>query len=93
MNKELQKLKKEIEPYIGTLVLDTFEVKMLSDVIEYDDDFCWVYDTFDNIKNQKCSCLINWTPLKGNLPDKDYKRLVKIWNLNADTFFSDKRAI
>lgn len=93
MNKELQILKKEIEPYIGTLVLDTFEVKMLSDVIFHDDDFCWVYDTFDNIENQKCSCLIKWTPLKGSLSDSDYKKLVKLWNLNAETFQSNKKAI
>jgi len=93
MNKELQILKKEIEPYIGTLVLDAFfEVKMLSDVILHDDDFCWVYDTFDSIENQKCSCLIKWTPLK-NLPDSDYQKLVQLWNFNAETFKSNKKAI
>ena len=73
-------LRKELEPYKNTLVLDFFEVVRLVDVVQDDDDFYWVYDTPNGIK--KSSCTTNWKPLKGYLKDNDYHYLVRIWNYN-----------
>jgi len=73
-------LRKELEPYKNTLVLDFFEVVRLVDVVQDEYDFYWVYDSRDGIK--KSSCVTSWKPLKGYLKDSDYDYLVRIWNYN-----------
>lgn len=69
-----------VEPYKGTLVLDHFQVVRLVDVVDGGDDFYWVYDTHTGIIH--ASCVVFWLPLKGKLDNKDYNRLVSVWNLN-----------
>ncbi len=79
----LEKLKEEIKPYVGTLVLNLFEVVRLSDVIENEDDFYYVYnEQFDKINYS--SCVMSFIPLKHALKKEDYIKLVKVWNLNND---------
>lgn len=80
MNATLDSLKKELEPYKDTLVLDYFEVVRLVDVFEDEDDFYWVYDSHKGLVHS--SCVVGWTPLKGTLGDEDYNELVRVWNLN-----------
>lgn len=79
----LRKLKTEIKPYVGTLVLNLFHVVRLSDVIECEDDFYYVYnENFDKINHS--SCCMTFIPLKHTLKEEDYIKLVKIWNLNNE---------
>lgn len=91
MNIEKEKLKYKV--YEGTLVLDFLEVVLFVGVIEgienYDDEFYLstlkskgYMEKEDNIL---VSPLIGFILLKGSLPTKEYKRLVKIWNLNQLT--------
>lgn len=80
MSTTLGSLRKEMEPYQGTLVLDLFDVVRLVDVIDDEDDFYWVYDTKKGIVHS--SCVGGWIPLKGHIQDKSYENLVRIWNLN-----------
>ena len=76
----LESLKQELTPYQNTLVLDLFEVVRLVDVIDGEDDFYWVYDTYKGIVHS--SCVGCWIPLKGKIDEDRYNRLVNIWNLN-----------
>lgn len=76
----LESLKQELTPYQNTLVLDLFEVVRLVDVIDDEDDFYWVYDTFKGTVHS--SCVYKWIPLKGKIDEDRYNRLVGIWNLN-----------
>lgn len=76
----LELLKKELEPYQNTLVLNLFEVVRLVDVIDGEDDFYWVYDTYKGTVHS--SCVGSWIPLKGKIDEDRYNRLVRIWNLN-----------
>lgn len=81
-----KKLKEELDSYKGTLVLDGFKVVLLLDAVEEEDDFYWVYyhpnrrgyDTSLYLS----SCVGGYTPLKGFIPDEDYDRMVKIFELN-----------
>jgi hypothetical protein len=77
-----KELKDEVEKYKNTLVLNYFEVVRLVDVVNGDDDYYWVYDTSKGILHSSCVC--GWYALKGVLPDNEYERLVKVWNLNND---------
>jgi len=76
----LEDLKKELEPYRNTLVLDYFELVRLVDVIDGEDDYYWVYDTKKGIVHS--SCVGGWIPLKGKIEDENYDGLVRVWNLN-----------
>ena len=78
----LKSLKKELEPYKNTLVLDFCKIVRLVDVVEEPEDFYWVYAQWRLGKTTYSSCVMGWTPLKGNLPDKIYKQLVHNWNMN-----------
>jgi len=80
MNK-LQELKKEIKPYINTLVLDLFEVVRLVDVIDGEDDYYWKFDSQEQIYTS--SCVVGFISLKDKLDTKTYENLVRIWNLNS----------
>lgn len=78
---ELSVLKKHLEPYKNTLVINELNrVVRLVDVIETEIDFYWVYDTTKGFVQD--SCVGSWIPLKGFLRDNDYKKLVYEWNLN-----------
>jgi hypothetical protein len=78
---KLDELKKELEPYRNTLVLDYFKIVRLVDVVDGDDDYYWVLD--DSGRGiYWSSCVGGWIPLKGRLKNKDYKELVRVWNLN-----------
>jgi hypothetical protein len=50
------------------------------DVIDGEDDYYWVLDTHKGIVHS--SCVGGWIPLKGKLDPKDYRELVRVWNLN-----------
>lgn len=77
-----KELKKELEPYKNTLVIDEFDrISRLVDVEDGTEDFYWVFDN-KNEGIHKCSCVGGWIPLKGVIPDKDYNRMVHTWNLN-----------
>ena len=82
METTLESLKEELKPYKDTLVINHFDkVVRLVDVIdEIEDDFYWVYDSRTGIEYE--SCVVGWVPLKGYIRDKDYEKLVRIWNLN-----------
>ncbi len=79
----LDDFKKELDPFKNTLVLDHFKVVLLIDVIDGGDDYYWVYDTFKGIVH--ATCVGGWVPLKGFIQEKEYTRLVNIWNLNHST--------
>lgn len=77
----LNSLKKELEPYKNTLVLDFFQVKRLVDVIDDGDDFYWVYD--NGRGREYSTCVGLWIPLKGKIDENRYNKLVTVWNLNS----------
>lgn len=72
------------------LVIDNFKIVRLDDVEDGGDDYYWIYNQWVGLKGmyeQKdgkyvASCAGEFIPLKGIIPDKDYNRLVYIWNLN-----------
>jgi hypothetical protein len=77
----LLELQKELEPYKNTLVIgDFYNVVRLVGVIDGEDDYYWVYDTIKGIVH--ASCVGGWVALKGFIPEKEYQRLVNVWNLN-----------
>ena len=77
----LKELKKELKPYKNTLVIsERNRVVRLVDVKEGKVDFYWVYDTPEGQDYDSCCGM--WIALKGVLPDKQYKSLVRCWNLN-----------
>lgn len=79
---DLKKLKKELKPYKNTLVIEVCNaIVRLVDVIDGEEDYYWVYDT-ENDGIHRSSCVMGWTPLKGFISDKKYKRMVSVWNLN-----------
>jgi hypothetical protein len=78
---KLEELRKELEPYRNTLVLDYFDVVRLVDVVDGEDDYYWVYDDTKRGVHWS-SCVGGWKPLKGVLKDEDYNELVRVWNLN-----------
>jgi hypothetical protein len=73
-------LKKQLEPYKNTLVLDFFKVVRLVDVIDGEDDYYWIYDYKGRI--YRGSCVLDWIPLKGYIPEDQYNNMVDIWNNN-----------
>ena len=79
---------KEAEPYFGTLVLDMFEMVLLIGVDADEHDYYYVYQPTKGGGWNKdgevywSSCVGTYYPLKGVLPDKQYDRLVWLWNNN-----------
>ncbi len=73
---------KEVEPYIGTLVLYFFEVVRLMEVNQDEDDVYYVYYTKQGIVWS--SVLTGFMPLKGALHKDEYDRLVEWWKINMD---------
>jgi hypothetical protein len=77
----LEILKKELEPYKNTLVINgLFKISLLVDVIEDEDDYYWVFKSDNQVVH--ISCLVEWIPLKGFIDSSKYESLVSIWNLN-----------
>ena len=74
----LEPIRGKCEKYIGTLVLDSFEVVRLDDVVEKPDDFYYVYDS--NPTNYFSSCVISFIPLIDEMCAETYKSLVAHWN-------------
>ena len=78
---ELEKLQKEIEPYINTLVIDdNYTVSRLVGVDDGEYDYLFVYDSRRGYYRQ--SSVGGFTPLKGFIVESEYDRLVKVWNNN-----------
>jgi len=75
-------LRKDTEPYIGTLVLHNFKVVRLSGLEQ--DDYNWYYEFHDaDGILQSITVLSGFVPLKGHIPEEDYERLIYSWNLNS----------
>jgi len=70
-----------VEKHRNELVLDWYEVVRLIDVIDGgDNDYYWCYE--NSKEKYQSSCVGSFTVLKGNLPDRKYNELVRVWNLN-----------
>lgn len=79
----LEELKRELKPFKDTLVIDNLDrVVRLVDVIFDEDDYYWVFDRKNRLYHS--SCVLEWIPLKGYIPEEKYDRLVRIWNLNNE---------
>ncbi len=77
----LRELKKELEPFRNTLVIDVFDkVVRLVDVVDDEDDYYWVYDSRQGVYQSSCVC--GWIPLKGFIKEKEYNEMIRVWNLN-----------
>lgn len=74
-------LMKEKKQYKDTLVLDMFEMVLLKDIIDWEDDYYYVYEKLDG-ETYESSCCVWFTPLI-DLKEKDYKRLEYWWRLNS----------
>lgn len=80
-------LQKELMPYKNTLVINEWlEIVKLIDVVEKEDDFYWVYETC-NHKIVYDTCCGGWIPLKGQLNDKNYEKILNEWNNNYKNNF------
>lgn len=80
--KQFEKLQEKANPFVGTLVLDYFEIVKLQG-IDYDGfDFYWVYLLKDGSKTLM-SCVGSFIPLKGIIDDRSYNHLVWVWNKNT----------
>jgi hypothetical protein len=81
-------IEKESEPYIGTLVLESFEVVLFKGVEADLHDYYYVYQPAKgggcnaDGKEYWSSCVGKHNILKGVLPDREYDRLVWLWNNN-----------
>lgn len=80
---------KEINEHKNELVIDGHQVVRLVDCEDGEDDFYWVYEKWagmygrvDNNTTYHSSCVGTHIRLKGNISDKDYNEMVRIWNLN-----------
>lgn len=83
----LEEVRKEIEPYKGTLVLDWDKVVLLKDVARDERDVYYVFGERSGHRESKVywsSCVCNFIPLKGYILEKKYQDLVRMWNLNND---------
>lgn len=79
-NREI--LQKEKKKYLWTLVLDFFELVELVGIIDWEDDYYYVYRQ-QNWENNEVSCVVWFTPLKWKLDKKDYDKLRKRWEMNV----------
>lgn len=83
-----REIEKESEPFVGTLVLYMFEVVLLKGVEADLHDYYYVYQPAKGMGTTKdgreywASCVCRYYPLKGVLPEKEYNRLVWLWNNN-----------
>ena len=79
-----EKIKEEIKPYLNTLVISPPNsiVKLKGYLKEEDGELYWEFQKRYDKSYQ--TVLMNWIPLKGNINDKDYKEIERIWNLNYE---------
>ena len=73
----------EVEPFLGQLVLDNYDVVLLQGTSKDQWDYYHVFVHFKGRVVHSTSVGIFY-PLKGVLPDKQYNELVRVWNLNND---------
>jgi hypothetical protein len=74
-----------IKLHTGELMLDCFEVVRFEGFVDHDeDDFYWrAFSLITGV--YRTSCVGKLIPLKGFLPEQDYKHLESIFNMNLPT--------
>lgn len=87
LDRKLQKEYEFLNKYKNTLVLNYFKVIKLIDLVRDKDEYgepYWIVEHLDEEKYETSwhSILGRITPLKGKIPAKDYKELVRVWELN-----------
>jgi len=87
MDDNLKLIKKEILKYQDTLVIFFDEVVMLRGWMEDTNpewgDYFYIYEEFGPLsKYGAYSCVGNFIPLKDQLKSKDYKELIRLFELN-----------
>lgn len=75
------KFKKQHQKDIGDLVIDGFNVVKLIDVRWDEEDYYFQYKRFNGTYYWSSIC-IGFVLLKNQLSPKDYKELVRVWELN-----------
>lgn len=80
----LEQLKEEMAQYKDTLVLFTWHMARLLDVVDGDDDYYWVVQYAGHGYTTWHSCVGGWAPLKGKIDDKDYDEIERCWKLNEE---------
>jgi hypothetical protein len=74
-------LKEEAKKHINELILDDISgIKRLIGIHNGKEDYYWILLTRKEIELK--SCVRGWIPLKGQLKDKDYNELERLWELN-----------
>jgi hypothetical protein len=73
--------KRFVSKHKGELVLDCFDVVRLDGFAE--DDIDYYYICTGRRGEEWISCVGALYPLKGILPEKQYERLLKVFNLNV----------
>lgn len=76
-----EEFKSEVEPFFGQLVLDHFEVSLLLGTSEDEYDYYHIFVRAGG-RVVHSTAVSSFRPLKGVLPDAQYKELVRVWNLN-----------
>lgn len=78
-----EKLELQVEQHKGMLVINGTEVCLLEGLHEDESDFYFVFVPFGKTKEkQYVSVLFGYIALKGFIPEKDYKQLEQLWEIN-----------
>lgn len=78
-----ESLEMQIAQHKGTLVLNGTEVCLLEGLHEDESDVYFVFVPFGKTnQRQYVSVLFGYIALKGFIPDKDYKQLEQMWEIN-----------
>lgn len=73
----------EAAAHKNELVLMGLEIVRLTGVIaEDEDDYYWVIENLRNLRIEWWSCVGGFTPLKPYLPEEEYEKLERQFNLN-----------
>lgn len=75
-------LLEEKRKYKDTLVLDCFDLVIFRDIIDWEDDYYYLYERL-NWEKYESSAVIWFSPLKGRLSKEEYERLERLWDFNT----------
>lgn len=76
-------LRKRYGIHKDTLVISVLEVKLLKGLTWDKDDFYWEYETLKG--TEQSSCVMDFVPLKGALPEADYAEIERLFIINQES--------
>lgn len=78
-----EEIELEYQPYLGTLMLNYWDVVLYTGIDQDDTDYYYVVESMDHKHpTMWITCVGKLMPLKGKIAEEDYNELVRVWNLN-----------